>query len=390
MSLRRKVLVPLAVLACGCFPYKNHDGDYAAGPIDPKNFPPAYQGMGFAQAGNFGTFMAAPASAAGGKAVAYYMFPVTMGITKPTVLRTESTDPKTNITTIKDRAPVYVFDGDESLDTKKCVAPKDYIYDQRRDDVRYDVQGNVFQQKQTSKDPPSLPSDAAYVPIYAEVPVTSVSEGCQTLHSADGVVASGSGVTLMTDPAPIGSPDFRPVGHPDGKYIAYAVIDPAADVHLPDGSLDPNTGLGPQRFGWFDHFLVAYIDGGYVPNKAQTVPGMNGAPDQKLIVADSMTLYAPNAWVDPNTMMPNGCSGMDPIGAGGGQSCIGQGFDVIDGIGGKPGIRGDAGMGYSPICHVLTYTPADPAAPATDPTMIDPTTVDPDSGTFVYCLQVAQ
>src|SRR3954468_24844362 len=129
MSLRSKVLVPMVfstAFVCGCFPYKNLDGDYYSGPVDPVNFPPAYQGAGFESGGNFGTFMAALATVNNGDTVAYYLFP---GAT--TKLRTESS--LNGVVTIKDRAPVYVFDGDPSADSAKCVAPKDYVFDQRRD-----------------------------------------------------------------------------------------------------------------------------------------------------------------------------------------------------------------------------------------------------------------
>jgi len=68
--------------------------------------------------------------------------------------------------------------------------------------------------------------------------------------------------------------------------------------------------------------------------------------------------------------------------------CIGQGFDLLVGADGGSGVRGDAG--YSPICSVRTFTPADPSAPPTDPADLDPQTLDPDAGVFVYCLQVAQ
>jgi hypothetical protein len=66
--------------------------------------------------------------------------------------------------------------------------------------------------------------------------------------------------------------------------------------------------------------------------------------------------------------------------------CIGQGFDLIVGINNMNGARGQAG--YSPICRVLTYTP-DAAGPAGDPAQVDPASIDPETGTFVYCLQLA-
>src|SRR3954468_5619341 len=116
MSLRIKVLVPLAfgVLAFGCFPYKNLDGDYVVGPVDPVNFPPAYTGSGFSSGEANGTFMAAPATVSSGDTVFYYVFPATSA-----TLRTETTT--NGMLVVKDRAPVYVFDGDPSKDSDKCT-----------------------------------------------------------------------------------------------------------------------------------------------------------------------------------------------------------------------------------------------------------------------------
>jgi hypothetical protein len=157
-------------------------------------------------------------------------------------------------------------------------------------------------------------------------------------------------------------------------------------VKLPDGSVDPNTLLGPQRFGWFNHFLVAYIDGGYVPTTSQTVPGMMGAPDQTLVVASEMTLFAPNTWTGADGN-PTGCNPATPTDPA--APCIGQGFDVIAGVNGASGARGQAG--YSPLCHVMTYTPTPGGPPATDPDNVQGAgTLDMDTGTYVYCLQVAQ
>lgn len=409
MSWRRTVLFPLALslAASGCFPYRNHDGDYYAGPIDPSNLPAPYQGAGgssctgFAPSQQFATCTPATATVQGGALVSYFWFPVSPDVPNPTMLRSVKTNPN-GTTTIRDRAPVYVFDnGAEVNDSKSCTPPKDYVYDERRDFVRFDQQGNVFQQKQVaSKDPPALPSDPGYQPIYAEVPVASNGEDCNGTHSADGLVdlSNDKKVTLQYDPAPIGNPDFRPVGHGDGKYLAYAIIDPAANVLLP--SIDPRcggkgpcndvtTGLGAQRFGWFDHFLVAYIDGGYVPTSTQTVPGMAGAADQNLVTADTMTLLAPNAFPVMGASMT--CDPRDPLGAGSGQPCIAQGFDLILGamIAGatKPGVGARGKDGYSPICKVLTFTPPDPANPPKDPTQVNMSSLDPDTNTYVYCLQ---
>ncbi|HZS38392.1 MAG TPA: hypothetical protein VFF06_16270 [Polyangia bacterium] len=371
-SLRPLVpLLALASLGGACTPYPNLDGDFYAGPIDPHDFPAAYQGAGYDPAGAFGNISPIPATVAGGAPIAYYSFPVSAGVMDPLLLRSETVEATP---AIADRAAVYLFDGDDAHDSAKCVPPSpNYVFDVHRDFVRFDRQGNVFQEKQLSKDAPSLPSDSGYAPIYAESPAVSAGEGCQTVHSAEGLMANAA-VTVTK--APIATGARNPVGVPDGKYLAMAVIDPSANVLNPDGSLDRETALGPQRFGWFNHFLVAYLEGGYVPTAMQTVPGMMGAPDTKVTLARAATLYAPNTMCDPTA----------PAGAA--APCVGLGFDVIDGVDSMDATRGQAG--YSPICKVRTFTPADPTAPPSDPAAIDPATLDPDTNTFVYCLQVAQ
>ncbi len=378
--ISRRWTVPL-LLSCGlagaCTPYQNLTGDFYIGPVDPAKFPKAYQGAGYDSGGAFGMILPVPASVAGGTPIAYYSFPATAGV-DPTVLRSDDG------TTVSDRAPFYLFDGDDAHDTKSCTPPSpNYEFDVRHDFVRFDRQGNVFQEQQISSDPPALPSDDGYVPVYAEVPVTSGGEGCQTIHSSEGLVANSQAHVQTTPPPP--DTQEHAVGVTDGKYLAVALIDPTAQVYNPDGSLDPVTALGPQRFGWFNHFLVAYIEGGYIPTAMATVPGMNGAPDTHVIAAQTATLYAPNTFIGPDGN-PAQCDPNDPAGAM--APCVGNGFDVIDGVNSMNGARGQAG--YSPICHVLTYTPADPTAPAVDPADIDPSTLDPDTGTFIYCFQVAQ
>jgi hypothetical protein len=39
---------------------------------------------------------------------------------------------------------------------------------------------------------------------------------------------------------------------------------------------------------------------------------------------------------------------------------------------------------------VFTYTPDPAVGPVGDPALVDPAAIDPDTGTFVYCLQLAQ
>jgi hypothetical protein len=365
----RHGLCALGLLAvAGCNPYQNLDGDFYLGPVDAKNFQSAYQGAGFAANSSQGTIAPSVAAVAGGNMVAYYPFPA--GADPLTIDQVDA----------HSRALVYVFDGDSSKDTQKCKKPSaTYHYDARTDFVRFDRQGNIFEDESAGV----LPDDATYVPVYEEVPVASNGEGCQTIHSAEGLVTN-PGVTVAHGPKPSDENDHAQ-GTPDGKYLAMAVIDPRAFVLAPDGSVDA-AGIGGQRFGFINHLLVAYLEGGAIPTEMVTIPGMMGAPDQMVIQAKLATLYAPNVTLDAKGK-PVPCdiaAPTDPM-----ARCIGTGFDLIDGVGGgSDATRGAAG--YSPICAVRTYTPADPAAPVADPAMLDPATLDPDTSTFIYCFQVAQ
>lgn len=389
-------MLPTLVLAA-CNPY-NRGGDYYAGAIDPSSFPSAYVGVGFDPHSTFGTIKPVPATTAvanvGDVAVGYFAFPVPGGVDPLTLKQLVNDIPE-------DKPLAYVFDGDPSQDTTRCSAPKDYVYDERTDFVRFDHQANVFQQRQVTtgprRDPPSLPSDPGYVPIYAEVPVNSNGEDCQSVKSAEGLVASGHvDFPNGKNAAPPGV-NTKPVGLADGKYLAMAIVDPAAQVWspVPDGAgsitlaLDPNTLLGPQRFGFFDHYLVAYLEGGYVPNTAITAA--DGTTMS--VVAKAMSLYLPDTFFDPNKMsMPqviyNPSAPLSdantPLAA---LSMRLPG--VIVGTDGKSGRRGDSG--YSPICQVHTYKPTG-STYATSISQITPLMVDPETNgtTFIYCLQVAQ
>jgi hypothetical protein len=365
----RHGLYALGLLAvAGCNPYQNLDGDFYLGPVDAKSFQKPYQGSGFDPNASQGTITPALAGVAGGNVVAYYAFPT--GADPLTIDQVDA----------HSRALVYVFDGDSSKDTTKCKKPSDnYIYNARTDFVRFDRQGNVFEDQSAGV----LPDAASYVPVYEEVPVASNGEGCQTIHSAEGLVTN-PGVTVAHGAKPSDENEHA-VGTPDGKYLAVAVIDPRAFVLAPDGTVDSG-GNGGQRFGFINHMLLAYIEGGPIPTQVVTVPGMMGAPDQMVISAKTATIYAPNVTLDMKGK-PVQCdlaAPTDPM-----APCIGLGADLIDGTTpGSDATRGAAG--YSPICAVRTFTPADPKNLPTDPAAIDPATLDPDTMTFIYCLQVAQ
>jgi hypothetical protein len=139
-----------------------------------------------------------------------------------------------------------------------------------------------------------------------------------------------------------------------------------------DGSHDPVTGLGPQKWGYYNHYLLAYLDGGYIPiDHVMTTPAMNGGEDLLTIIAKEQKLYVPTSFFDA------------------------EGMAVVDNAAGKPGTghevaehaRGEDG--YSPICHVYTFDPLDPKNLPTTVQDIDPSTTT-DTMSYVYCLQVEE
>jgi hypothetical protein len=340
--LRSHFAIPFLFLFA-CTPYNRFSGEFNAGPVDPSKFPPAYLGSGGDPKLAGGTFTPNTAFVAGTK-VNYYVFPLGSG-------QASAKDP---LATSNFAPPLaYVFDpaaNDPNASPQRCVAPANYNWTncpqddpdhctQRTDAVRMDQQGNLFT---------ALPSSAAYVPIVAEVPVTSAGEACQSIKTTDTLIASNQ--VSVKSQVPKGAPSgTKPVGVRDGKLIAWAIIDPSAIVN----PTDPVTGLGPQEYGWYQHYLVVYIDGGYVP--------VNGGD-----------LVAQNLYV-PNHYLGTDANGNPAVVASGGTP--GTGFDVLQAT------RGSAG--YSPVCHIFTFD-GDPKNLPTDATKIENAT---DTMTFTYCFQ---
>lgn len=413
MSLRRTAIVfalPMLAAASGCKPYGDWgSGEFYAGPFDATNFPiqqdfcdcpkptqgqppntncsgatdpdgnsletPSqlcwpYNGKGYAWTSSNGTFT--PVSAVvDGQPVIYYYFPAPQG----TLVETPT----------RKRALVYVFDPatSDGADSKNCTAPKDYSYDVRTDYIRLDRQANIFQQKQNSTYPVATPADVnplsssgftkGYTPVYAQVPVTSNGLDCNSLKSAEGLVQSKK-VNVELVPKPEGANEFTfATGKPDGTYRAFAVIDPAADVK-PNS---PTTLLGPQRWGYIDHYLVAYIDGGILP----TVAGMRSSGGQMITTVEGK----PQKLYFPSTVMGMDMDG-NPAPVDGAPFA---GNDVLEAA------RGDGN--YSPLCKVFQYYNPTPEAPATSVAEVmaaaaqapNPDEGIVDTGTYVYCLQPA-
>jgi hypothetical protein len=322
-----------------CNPYQNFSGEYYAGPIDGTNFLSPYQGTLPGPADQGGGKISPVSASVDDNPINYYLFPLgDMQGVDPAGMAPAAPLTIDVITPPK----AYVFDPltgptPDALPSpnKKCQAPDGYVFDQRTEAYRHDEQGVIFTQ---------LPATGSgYFPIVAETPVTSAGQACQDLKSAAAVKNGLDGVKA---------------GSPDTKYLAFALIDPTADVQ-PD---DPNSGLGPIHEGFYNHFLVLFIDGGYVPTVNVAAQGMTPAHTdmvtQKLFFPSSVAV----TMTDPMTMM------MTTVAQAG---AYGQGYDLLEGV------RGDSK--YSPVCEVWTYDPD-----------LDPMTMLPISHTAISELTAAE
>lgn len=331
--------LPVAALAA-CNPYQNFSGEFYAGPIDAANFAAPYLGVLPGTPDQGGGVINASLATVGGKHVLYYLFPFSDNQNAQSDPLAINTDP----------APApkgFVFDPTMSTafpDPAKCVAPKNYVYDQRADAYRLDEQGVIFD---------SIPSDPGYTPVIQESPVVSNGEKCQAIKSKQ---------TLLNHRKDVMTNDAA-----DGKYLAFAEIDPSADVR-PN---DPTTGQGPIHVGWYNKFAVPFIDGGYIPT--EDVPGADGT-----VVGYTrlhpQTLYAP-------TLIPGVDFNMNPAPAAGG---VGTGYDILTAQRGQ--------QGYSPVCHVILYTPDDPLHPKTSVADLSPAELitagsASSDGGYIFCLQ---
>jgi hypothetical protein len=380
MISRRTILFLALVFCPACNPYENRSGEYYAGPVDPELFDPPYVGdlpPGGTPDQSGGTITAkggyvpSPISANPrvGVPISYYSFP----FPDPPPPSSDPTAPPfapLQVDTFSGGNPpkkAYVFDPQPPKspfpDHQLCTPPSHYVFDQRLEAYRRDEQGNIFT---------LLPeSGSGYAPVVAEVPVTIKSLNCQDLKSEASAIQPRSDVSV-----PIARTGGSTIAIPDNNYLAWAIVDPGADV-VPIGA----NGLGPQRWGWFDHYLLAYLDGGYLPTKA--VPEKNGVHMHVEFVVQN--LYFP-------TKRPLALPSGVVLAAG----HLGDGWDLLDAR------RGDAN--YSPICHVFSYEPTNPLLwvdpdlskrrlPSID--QFDAAEVasasrpDADQG-YIFCLQVTQ
>jgi hypothetical protein len=261
----------------------------------------------------------------------------------------------------------YVFGtgaGSPIEDRAPCVPPPDYHYSPQRDQVDYTKQGPVFAAlPQATYAEGALPA-TTYVPVMAETRMVAGGIDCQQLKS----------VKRMKEV-------MGPLPPATGNYLALLIIDPAAPVYPrdnPTGVLPMNRmlpGIGLQGWGWYNRYLVAYLDGGVIPTEEAMVPVPN---------VDTPTMIKVTRMKPQRLFVPRQIMTAMGMAAGKSQS----GYDVLEFK------RGDAG--YSPLCQIWNYgDPAMPMAVADLPKRADaimgtpglnPAAATP--ATYAYCLQV--
>ncbi|WNG16845.1 hypothetical protein [Cystobacter fuscus] len=349
----QRMVVPLSLALMGlggCNPYDRWTGEEVnSGPVDAQNFPAAYLGTGAnRQRAGSGRFVALKANVAGAT-TDYFRFPLSSD--QLAALRAAPAEDPQEVALTAESLPTpsaYVFD--------RCDVPEGYSFDLVRDGIRYDEQGVIFSALPRAAYNPGATPTWSYVPIVARVPVTSKGAKCQAIKSETTVAEhEGKDVTLaLSDADPSTG---KRVGEPDGTYHAFAIIEPGAAVRGSNGA--PANGVGLQKWGWYNQYLLAYLDGGQIPT---TEDGKFG----------TQKLYYPRSTV------------------GGKAVSLGGGYDVLTARRGQPG--------YSPVCEVWTYDTGGDSAANALPTSATDIESDPvlsaslqrpaGGDPYVYCLQI--
>jgi hypothetical protein len=349
------VLLAAAGLAAGCDPYPDLGGaGESRGPVDPVTFPAANLGTGGRrERPGLGVFTQTAAFAAGNP-VGYLPYPVPAGA-DPLLLRTDD-EPEL------DAPPAYVFDptDDDPIPAAYgCKAPSGYKYSRRRDEVRLDQQGNVFTELPVASYTPGVASTTTYVPVVEQVALSGRGKACQAIKDEKQIA------TAFPEAKP--DADAR-------RYLAWMIIDPGARVR-PFDAPATHSGLGLQSWGWYGGYLLAYLDGGYIPTVTVDVPA-DMATQLRMV---AQRLYYPRGMVTVTD-----AKGVAKTGPG----QRGAGYDVLEAV------RGDAG--YSPICAVMTYDVGAVTAAAELPkdaatiTATYAATLQPAAIPYVYCLQTKE
>ncbi len=412
---RSSPVLPILLSVVGaCDPYSAQQGEFNAGPVDPSSFPAPYLGVGADTGPNGfrsgrGRFVEVGGYVNNNPA-GYYSFPFTTAQLAPTV------DPLRLVDDGNAYSPVpvaraYVFDPappNPFPPAQTCSPPPSYNYDPTREDMRLDEQSDIFSQLPIASERPGVASTFTYVPIVSEVAVSGAGLACQSLKSEK---------TLN-----------RVLGVPpaSGNYLLWAIIDPASGVYRANenptaayGSPGYSSGVGVQKYGWFGHYYLAFIDGGYIPTESATVT--ESGRTKQVLRMKTQRLYVPRLITptvscgSPARNCPAGqvcvssnCRACTATGAAAcptGQTCItatgtcsasgmpSAGYDVLQAS------RADAS--YSPVCEVWRYTATTGAPPIPRPVSQLPKSeseilalpgampaVTTDVPRFLYCPQV--
>jgi hypothetical protein len=357
-------LLPAALtLLAACNPYPTRTGEFSAGPADPAMYPPPYLGTGGDRTKPGKGSVTELRAFVGGAAIGSFSFPFSSslfsskpGSTPPDPLRLLDN----GMAYPPVPAPkVYVFDPQPPTSAfpaqAQCVPPPNYVYDAFSDEVRYDQQNPIFTVLPSANYAVGQTPTWTYEPIVVEVPVTSKGEDCQGLKSEMSLLASTQVSLLQPN---------------DGHYLAWPQLDPGVAVYRVGQTINNSNGETVQRYGWYNHFLTAYIDGGYIPTAT-------------VMVNNNPVLHmTPQHLYYPRSMITQTVNGMPQMVSGN----IGLGFDVLDAT------RADA-ANYSPVCAVFSY---DPGAVSSNMLPTDAATIiqsfggtlKPASPPYVFCVQV--
>lgn len=363
--MRRHGLVVLLFSVVGCNPY-NNQGEFNAGPVDSASFPapwlPANSRRGQAGSGSF----VESAAFINGAQTGYFRFGFTMAQTAPAPATPPGGCPRAAsdpLRLVDNGVPYAALPTPNAYHfTDSCTAPPGYQYNDVRDDLRYDQQGNVFT---------ALPT-ATYVPIVQENTVSAAGLDCQSIKSEK---------RLLKTRTP----------SPTGAYLFWAVIDPGAGVYRWNDANATNPaqigGVGVQSFGWYQQYYLAYLDGGVVPTVDVMVTEPAGGPMPCTPVTkmvrriQTQKLYYPTGMIG----VPQSDGSVRMV-----MGALGAGFDVLE--------AGPSDAGYSPVCSVFTYVPtaagggppmvSDLATSAADVTARFGASVKPAVPANVYCPQV--
>jgi hypothetical protein len=363
MRIRRLVGLMAAVALAGCEAWEEFGkGDDNLGAVDPVAFPAANLGAG----GNrtrpgTGLFQETRAFADGAPLGYFpYLYP---SATIPDFLRIRDNGAaNARVPTIG----AYNFDAPPSggplPGSYQCSAPPGYSFDEVRDEFRSDQQGPVFAALPRATYGMGEAATTSYVPVVAEWSSSSSGQPCQKFKSRS-QVESVFGPFMAT-----------------GRFMAWLMIDPGAAVYKFDDDPDMEVvtlmgamrGVDLQKWGWFNRYLVAFLDGGYIPTEEAMV--MEGGMMRTVVRMRPQRLYYPRSMVI-------GTGGMMAAGQ------RGAGYDVL------AAKRGDAD--YSPVCEVFTYDagmplPADQLPRTAEAIEALPTAMlqNPTTNRYIFCLQV--